>query len=154
MEQEVKKKYEDLQKKYKLPSFDNLNNEFEISTIEEKYFLLREIRRKIIEKIEDYIKLIENILYPETNLCDTYECAVFSDEEKNEMFSLYKKLMFFNRFSTETSIGEDDKKSSEFINEIWNQWNDIKKELSIYIKRLKESWLKEIKIKTELGYLG
>jgi hypothetical protein len=154
MKQEIKEKYEELARKYNLPSFNILDNEFEISTIGEKEFLLREIRRKIVEKIEEYIKLLEGVLYPETNLCDTYECIIFSDEEKNGIFGLYKKLMFINRFSIETSIGEDDKKSSEFIKEAWKQWDGAKKEFLSYVKKIKESWLKEIKVKTELGYLG
>ena len=62
--------------------------------------------------------------------------------------------MFLNRLSIESSIGEDDKKSSEFINEVWKQWDDIKKKLLPYVKKMKESWLKEMKVKTELGYLG
>ncbi len=154
MGKETKKKYEELAKKYKLPSFDSLNNEFEISTIEEDGFILREIRRKITEKLEDYTKLFEGILHPETGICDMYECGVFSDEERNKLFELYKKIMFLNRLSAETSIGEDDKKSSDFIKEVFKQWDDIKKELLPMVKRMKEGWLEEKKVKTELGYLG
>ena len=155
MEKETKTKYEELAKKYKLPSFDSLNNEFEISTIEEKDFLLREIRRKISERIENYIKLLEGVLHPaESALCDMYECGIFLEEEKNQIFVLYKNLMFFDRFSVETSIGEDDKKNSDFIKEFWSQWENIKKELLPIFKNMKESWLKELKVKTELGYLG
>jgi len=154
MGKETKKKYEELATKYKLPSFDSLNKEFEISTIEENEFLLREIRRKIIEKLENYIKLLEGILHPETEICDMYECSVFSDEEKNKLFELYKKIMFLDRFSAETSIGEDDSKSSDFIKEVFEQWESIKKELLFMVKRLKEGWLEEKNVKTELGYLG
>jgi len=154
MGKETKKKYEELADKYKLPSFDSLNKDFEISTIEETEFLLREIRRKIIEKLENYIKLLEGILHPEAGICDMYECGAFSDEEKNKLFELYKKIMFLNRFSAETSIDEDDSKSSNFIKKAFEQLNNIKKELLPMIKRMKEGWLEEKKVKTELGYLG
>ena len=153
--EEIKKKYEDLEKKYKLPSFNNLNNEFEITTIEHEEFLLREIRRKIIEKMELYTKVLESLLQPNTDsLSDMYECRIFGDEEKDKLFKLFKRLMYFDRLSIETSIDENDKKSAEFINDIWKEWDKIKKELSIFIKKLKEEWLKETKIKEELGYLG
>ena len=56
MEQEIKKRYEELVKKYKLPSFTSLNNEFEISTIEHEEFLLREIRRKIDENPNEFAR--------------------------------------------------------------------------------------------------
>ena len=49
---EIKKKYEELAKKYNIPSFDEINNEFEIALIDEESIILREIRRKITEKKE------------------------------------------------------------------------------------------------------
>jgi hypothetical protein len=116
--------------------------------------LLRETRRKITEKIELYIKVLDGLLNPEAGLCDMLECRVFSDEEKSKMFNLYKKLMFLDRLSVEVSIDEDDSKSSEFINEVWKQWDDVKKEFLVVVKKMKESWLKETDIKEELGYLG
>ena len=70
------------------------------------------------------------------------------------LFELYKKIMFIARFSAETSISEDDSKSSNFIKEAFEQWNNIKKELLPMVKRMKEGWLEEKKVKTELGYLG
>ncbi len=150
----IKEEYEKLRKKYKLPEFKEIDNEFEITIIEHEEFLLREIRRKITEKIELYTKVLDRLLQPETVLSDMYECKIFSDEEKDALFKLFKRLMFFDRFSIETSIDENDKKSAEFINNIWKEWDKIKKELSSFIKKLKEGWLKETKIKEELRYLG
>jgi hypothetical protein len=156
MEKEIKKKYEELAKKYSLPSFNNLNNEFEISTIEHEEFLLREIRRKIYEKIEVYVKILESILQPDTSsLSDMYECRVFNEKEKEDIFKLFRRLLFFDRFSIETSVNEDDKKSAEFINGFWKEWDEIKKEFSSFIKKMKEECLKENKImEEERGYLG
>ena len=54
----------------------------------------------------------------------------------------------------EISIDEDDKKISEFINEVLKQWDDVKEEFLAVVKKIKESWLKETDIKEELGYLG
>ncbi len=151
---ELKEQYQKLAKKNKLPSFDSLNNEFEISAIEETDFLLREIRRKITEKIELYVKVLDSLLHPEACLSDMYECRVFSDEEKNKLFNLYQKLMFLDRLSIESSIDEDDKKSSDFINEVVKQWDDIKKDFLPVARKMKESWLKDTDIKEELGYMG
>ncbi|MBW2966112.1 hypothetical protein KY342_03340 [Candidatus Woesearchaeota archaeon] len=150
----IKEEYNKLKEKYNLPEFSDVDNEFEISIIEHEEFLLREIRRKITEKMEDYIKVLERILQPETVLSEMYECKIFTDEEKDVFFKLFRRLMFFDRLSVETSIDENDKKSAEFINDFWKDWGNIKKELSDFIKKLKEGWLKETKIKEELGYLG
>ena len=150
----LKEQYQKLAKKHKLPSFNSLNNEFEIISIEETKFLFREIRRKITEKIELYVKVLDGLLHPEAGLCELLECRVFSDEDKSEMFALYKKLMFLDRLSIESAIDEDDKKSSDFINEVWNQWDDVKKKFLPIAKKMKGSWLKDTDIKEELGYMG
>ena len=53
---EIKTLYQSLAKKHNLPDYDKINNEFEIATIEHTAFLLREIRKKISEKVELYKK--------------------------------------------------------------------------------------------------
>lgn len=151
---EIKKRYQSLAKRYKLPSFDSINDEFEISTIEEKAFLLREIRRKMTERIELYTKILNGLLQPEAVLSDMYECRIFTDEEKEGIFDVYKRLMFLNRLSIDTAIDEDDKRTSKFINDVWKEWPKLKKKFSGFVKKMKDGWLKETKIKEELRYLG
>ena len=62
--------------------------------------------------------------------------------------------MYFDRFSIETSVDETDKKTADFINEFWKEWPSIKKKISEIIKKLKQGWTKEIKLKEEKSYLG
>lgn len=150
----IKGAFEDICKKHKLPSFDSLNNEFEINTIEESEFLLREIRRKIDDKIENFLKILEAILQPDTVLCDMHECRLFNDTEKKKIYDLYKKLRFFDRYSIQIAIDEDDKKTCEFVNDVMKDWNKVKEEMLWISKMLKESWLKDSDIKEELGYMG
>ena len=61
----AKENYLKFAKKFSLPSYDELNNDFEISSIEEEQFLIRAVRRKIAEKMDIYAKIIETILMPE-----------------------------------------------------------------------------------------
>ena len=150
----MKEEYEKLAKKYELPDFDSINKEFEISTIDTRDFLLREIRRKITEKIEIYIKSIEPILQPEASVSDMYECKIFDDKEKKNIYDIFKKMMFLHRFSTETSIDEDDKKTSEFLKKVWVEWPKIKKEFLNIISKMKNSWLNETNVKEKIGYMG
>jgi hypothetical protein len=150
----VKERYNELAKKHKLPAFDKIDKEFEISVIDKEAFLLREIRRKIIEKLESYAKFLEEILQPETTLSNMYEAKIFDDEERTEIFKLYKKLMSFDRSSLEISIDEDDEKTSEYITSIFDEWSDMKKKIAEFLKKSKEEWLKETDIKEELRYMG
>ena len=49
---ELKKRYENLTKKYKIPGFVELNKDFEIEKLDKEIdFLLRAIRKLIMEKI-------------------------------------------------------------------------------------------------------
>jgi len=154
MEEKDKKKAEELLKKHNLPSFKELDDEFEISTIEKTEFILREIRRKITEKIDLYAKLFESTLQLEPNLTTLNEMNAFSDSEKEDLYKVFRKLMVIDRFSVETSVDEDDKKTSEFIESVWKDWQELKKEILPFIKKLKQSWTKETKIKEMLRYVG
>ena len=59
--------YAKLKKEFKLPEYSLLDNEFEISTIETPGFLLRQIRRKIEERISSINHRIENVLHADSN---------------------------------------------------------------------------------------
>lgn len=150
----IEEEYSKLAKKHGLPSYEELNDDFEIETIEKEGFLLREIRRRINEKIEAYIKFTEDIVQPDTSLSSMHEARFFSDEERSEVFVIYRRLMFLNRMSVECSIGDNEEKSSDFIRKSFEEWKDMEKDLSKIAKRSKEIWLKDTDIKEELGYMG
>jgi len=152
---DIEEKYEKLNKEYGLPSFKEINREFEIYTIENEEFLLNEIRKKISEKLEAYTKFLEEqVLQPSTDISTAYEFDVFEDEERKKIFKLYKRLMFFSRFSIEAGLDENDKKTAEFINSIFEEWIELKKRMLEFVVKLKKSWLKKKDIKEDLGYMG
>ncbi|MBW2992589.1 hypothetical protein KY345_05210 [Candidatus Woesearchaeota archaeon] len=151
---EIKTIYSELKKKHKdLPNFEDLDNEFEISAIEEP-FTLRNIRRKIIEKVEYYAKIIEELLQPETNLINMYETRVFAENEKEDIYNILKKLMFFTRLSAETALKADEKEDVNFLANFLKEWTKLKPSLLNIISRIKDSWEKETELKEDLGYFG
>ena len=88
----IKDEYNKL--KHKLPKFEDLDEEFEISNsnIKEKSFLLRNLRRRINDKVIFYCRIIEGLIYPsQGNIVSMYELKSFADDEKNLMSELYKK---------------------------------------------------------------
>ncbi len=154
MEEKIRKKYEELKKKYSLPDFEELNKEFEISAIEHDDFLLRQVRKKIIEKITVMSEILENFLHPDTKISDIYECRAFSDKERDRIFELYKKLKIVEKESMELSLEPNDKTEAEFIEKILDSWIDIKKEMLFFIRKTKEFWKSESPDKTKEGYFG
>ena len=125
-----------------------------MSSIEEEAFLLREIRRKIVEKIDLYVKLLDEWLNPEATISNMHESKLFNEKDRQELFQIYKRLMFFDRYSIETAAKEDDEKSAGFINIVFKEWHELKENISVFVKKAKESWLEEVDVKEELGYMG
>ena len=155
MEKDIQKNYEELKKKYKLPEFNLVDSEFEISTIENDIFLLREIRKKIIDKIETFCKLLEELIQPEsTSLSTMHEVKVFEDEEKEKIYTLFKMLMKFHRTGFLLAINDDDKKEAQFINDVMAHWKEIKADITKIVEKLRDSWDKDLDIQEKVGYLG
>jgi len=155
MVNEIEKEYSKLSKKYKLPKFKEIDSEFEISTLESPSFLIKNILRKIIEKLEFYIEIIGNLVHPDaSSLSSMYEIRYFSDDEKNDMYRLFKKLMKVDRNIVEVVLKNDEKEQVEFLNKLLSDWTEIKKELLKYIGKMKDSWEKSSTIEEDLGYFG
>lgn len=151
---QTKNQYQELAKKHKLPDYNKLNNNFEISNIEETEFLLREIIRKIAEKIESYTKVLNNLLQPEANYSDMYEASALSEKERDNAFKLLKKLMHLDRYAIEALVDNSDESMTRFIKSTFEDWPTISRDFLFIINKLKLSWLEEIKVKTDVGYLG
>ena len=83
---DIKQEYNIL--KHKLPNFNELDREFEISSanIKDKNFLLRNIRRRINDKVIFYCRLIEGLIYPSTNnIISMFELKSFNEQEKENI---------------------------------------------------------------------
>ena len=137
-----------------LPDFDRLNKEFGVSDIEETDFLLRTIRELMAEKVDSFVKILESVIQPETNAVCMFECKVFDDKEKLEVFDVFKKLMSFVRLSSEVTLDCDDKKDAEFITNLFGEWLKLKPLLKEKISKLRVSWQKDVDLKEEFGYFG
>jgi len=138
---DIKEEYSKL--KLPLPKFEDLDNEFEISnaSIKNKNFLLRNIRRRVNEKVIFYCRIIEGLIYPNSNnIIGMIEIKFFDEEEKNEISKLYKKLMQFERESLAIDVNPDDKKDVEYINTVFKQWRQYKEDLIKITRKMKDSW--------------
>lgn len=143
--------YDELQEKYGLPSFSELDNEYELD--EPKKFILREIRRKINGKLDMYLDVLESVLNPESTTSGMHEGNHLSDIERRNILSLFKRLMKIRRTSTELGLLLDEEKDAAFIKDVYNQWKSIKEEVLKVVRRMKDSWDKE-SLSHDVGYLG
>ncbi len=150
----IKETYSKLKTKYSLPPFDELNNEFEISLIEKDDFLLREIRRKITDKLGNVCGPLEGAVGGETHPMAVIEFGNISDSEIKKSMEIYKKLMYLIRQSQEVGILADEKKDAEFIKEFFKQWPLLKADIAKIFSKLKESWKKEVDEKDDSNIFG
>ncbi|HDM43607.1 hypothetical protein DRJ19_04970 [Candidatus Woesearchaeota archaeon] len=150
----IKEIYQKFKRKYNLPDFDDIDNEFEISTIEEEHFLLREIRRKMHDKLSTLSKFLKQILFPEADIIDMHESRTFTDEEREKIYSLFRTILYLLRQNMLTALDESDQKTADYIKLVWQKWKTIKKESKWIIEKSAKSWTKETELKEELAYLG
>ena len=154
---DIKQEYQILSKKYKLPDFDVLDKEFEVSSIQDinEKFLIRAIRRRINEKIAFFIRIIDGILHPvSSSVISTYENRFFSDEEKQEALKVMRKLMQLDRKGLKIDIDPDINLDVDFINNVFTNFNEIKSKIKKIAFKMEEAWSKEKEEKFSDIYFG
>lgn len=140
----MKKEYEKLQKKYKLPTFKKLKEELELDPKEEAPYPLKIIRRRIHDKLIYAAKIVETILFPNPqSLPNMYESKFFDDKEKEEMADIYKKILSFERTSNRLDIIPNESEDAKFINRLIKEWQKIKPKMAKILKKTENSWQKE-----------
>ena len=146
---DIKKEYDVFVKKYKLPSYEGLDKEFELlyfqNVIEIKY-PLRFVRRRILDKINWFLGFLQGLIQPNPgSLISLEESRFFTQEEKDKVVALIKKLIILQREGLLLDIDSDEKKDSEFIKEAFDKWMKHKKEIFSINVKIKEGWESEVK---------
>tara|TARA_Y100000310_G_scaffold48135_1_gene44663 strand:- start:138 stop:605 length:468 start_codon:yes stop_codon:yes gene_type:complete len=151
---DLKKSYETLVKKHKLPSFEELNSDFELEFIDKKPFLLRSIRRKLNEKVIFYCRIIEGVLFPNAaSYISAVEEKALTDDDKKEILGMYRQLMVLERRSLRLDVGADDKQNVSFIIDVTKIWKKYSKTMDEFIQKMEEAWKKE-ETQTPEGFFG
>ncbi len=152
---DIKTEYETLKKKYQnLPSFETINNEFELKSIDKNILVTRQIRRRLADKIIFFCRIIENIIYPSMqSTISAYETSFFSDEEKIKLVSLHKRLMIFERQSLALDVETTEEKDINFILGLFEEWQGLKNEVKLITQKTEEAWKKELKEESQ-KYFG
>ena len=155
-DQDIKADYEKLAKKHKgLPSFEILNEEIELVSVEKWAYLSRAIRRRMNDKIIFFCRIIENIIYPNgQSQISAYEGNFFDDEEKTKLAALHKKLMAYDRESLLLDVETTEEKDIEYIKRLFSEWDEYKKQLSKIVSIMEKAWKAEHLEEQEERYFG
>jgi hypothetical protein len=151
----IKKEYPLIQKKYNLPSIENLEVDFGLIEADCEKYLLVNIRKKMHDKIEFFLGIISNIFEGDATLSNIYESKVFDEEKKTELFKIYKRLMKYSRQSNILSLYYDEKAEAEFINSFYKEWQNLKQNIKKNLAHFRDTWDLDTNVSDDiLNYLG
>lgn len=139
----LKKDYEVLAKKHNLPSFEKLNEDFQIERISEYEtdLILKEIRKFISEKFSTYLRFLENLLNPVNVPMFLFSMVKnLNASDKKKINEIYQKLAMSEVVILELDINYSEKKEIDFLKDSFKLWNDVKKDLLILVDKMKENW--------------
>ena len=141
--EKFKKEYSKLETKHKLPTFDELNKDFQIEKIAEveSDFLIREIRKAISDKPYTYLRFVETLINPANAPMSVLSLVkTLGSNEKDKLAEVYKKLVRNEAMLIEADIDFSEDKEAKFINETYTMWQEIKKDLLEVLAVVNKSW--------------
>ncbi len=154
--EKVKRDYEVLRKKYSLPDFKKLNEDFciEKAAESETETLIREVRKLIGDKIVNYMRFLENIINPVNAPMFIFSIIKILDtEEKKKLSDIYKDLMKREIKFIELDLEFNEKKEAEFIKSSYKFWQGIKKDLMNIMEKINKKWDDKSEVNSK-GYFG
>ncbi len=156
----LEKEYEMLRKKYKqLPSFKELDSEFELSMnplkeIYEIRYPLRWIRRRMIDKIGWVATFLQNVLAPNPAFLVNIQESKFLESEKDRIMALLKDLMHLARRSMFFDLNSNDKAEAEFIASVHKEWHGNKGKIVGLVNKVDKGWKEETNEEITDRYIG
>jgi hypothetical protein len=138
-----KKNYLDIQKKFELPDFDELNKEFQIEKIcsDETDYLIREIRKYLTEKISSYMRLSEALLNPSNSPLFVFSIVKnLNFKDKELIQEIYKKLAKIEVDLFELDLEFSEEREAKFFKDSYEIWKEVKRDLLEIVRAVKKNW--------------
>lgn len=152
----LKKSYEPFQAKYSLPTFDELNEEFIIERIAESEteFLIREIRRHILEKFSNTLRVLDILINPSnTPLFLIPAIKAITKEDKCVLEKIYG-ILSKNEFScVKMDLNYSFDEEIKYIKESYSSWKLMKNDLYKIFQDIENNWDKKTE-KSNSCYFG
>lgn len=154
-EKTIETAYAEIEKKYKLPPFEALNKDFDIDVIDpENKHLMKEVAKKIFERIELFKKILETTMQPDVSLLSMQEADYLAESDHEVVADILRRLMKLDRSLLLAELENDDAIYSIFIKDAVAEWTNIKKELNPLIQHMINGWSTKHKIKQYHHYMG
>jgi len=153
--EKVKENYQILQEKYSLPSFDDLNKDFQIEkvTLFETDLLLKEIRVCISNKFFNYLRFLESLINPSNASMFIFAMAKSLDKDKEKLIKLNKQLSVLEIDFIDLDLGYSESKEADSIKKYYLLWQDVQKDLLEILGVIKKNWDNKAEDNSK-GYYG
>lgn len=141
--EKLKEEYEKIQKKHKLPSFKELNEDFHIEKISEyeTEILIREVRKFVGDKLANYMRFVENLLNPVNAPMFVFSIIkLIEPEDKKRLSEIFKELMKKEIKFIEVDLEFDEEKEAQLIKDSYKLWQVIKKDMLKLIEKINKKW--------------
>lgn len=138
---DVKKDYQKLKKKYKLPDLKSLEAEFEVE-IKKPEIILQNIVDGILNVLSENSKLLESLIFVDSGspASHLYEASMLNDH-KIDAFELYKKLMSLYWSGKKVKIKGNEKEIAKLINTVYGEWiKNLKPKLLKMFETFEKEW--------------
>lgn len=153
---DLKKDYLLIKEKFNLPSFDDLNNDFGIERIYQFEYdsIIREVRKVVCDKIVNYLRFCESIVNPSSQSMFIFSVVkLLNLDEKKKFSEAFMELSKKQIEMIELDLEFNEEKEAEFIKDSYSFWQDLKKEFSDLMIKIKERW-KDKPETNNKGYFG
>jgi len=151
----LKENYEVFQKKYSLPSFKELNEEFDIGKLDcDTETILRDIRKSMVLKFSSTLQFTELLLNPSNgSMFHMFLVKGINGDNKEDLNKLFENLGSIEIESFSRDITYNEKEEANFINRNFKSWKELKPPLEKIMKSLKDNWKKTAQKKGK-SYFG
>ncbi len=154
--EKLKDRYAALKKKYGLPEFKFLNENFEIENIDigETELLAKMIRKHMTEKVFYVLRSLEMFLNPQNAPLFIFDIIKsFSESDRALIKELYTKIAHYEieAFGLEGNYSE--KNEADFIKKFSDDWKSISEDLRKIYASMKDGHKKDLR-KGSKSYLG
>ena len=152
---ELQALYERYEKKYSLPSFDDIGEFFEIDRIdEEPQFFLRTVRKILMEKVIEMIRMFEFLMNP--SIAPPFFLQFvkkMSIDEHGNIDKLYKRFIHLELNGIDLDMGYNEKNEAEHILSVFNSWKENLFHMREIIALMRRNF-DEVISKKEKSYFG
>lgn len=140
---ELKKRYSVYEKKYKLPSWKEICEDFDIERVIERDtdYLLREIRKLVVDKVVSYLRFFELLLNPgNAPLFFLILIKGMNGNDKKLIENIYFKLGGFEILVIALDIEYSEKAEAEFLLKIYKEWQSVKDDMKKFSETVMRNW--------------